>query len=173
MHGCHTRHLKIINNFSPDCSRMVNLLFITCHFIANMRARIYDILIMMFGDGFFTCCYSSKVIKVNFFHHNTHCLFEFTSCSQPRGQRSEHILVRNPITTANNHRNYIVLYGESFYDGLLRGITEKWPNCLCDYMAVISPSLTSGCCGASAFTNAIFRRIQVVKASVPKCAIIY
>lgn len=91
-----------------------------------MRAKIYDIFIMMFAEReFFTYCYASNVMNVTFFHQNIHCLFEFARCSQLRGQRSQHILVRNPINTANNHSNYIVLFGELFYDGLERGITEQ------------------------------------------------
>lgn len=79
----------------------------------------------MFGDGVFTYCYVSKVIKVDVFHQNIHRLFEFARCSQLRGHRSKHILARNPTATANNHSKHIVLYRELFYDGLRKGITEK------------------------------------------------
>lgn len=64
-------------------------------------------------------------MKVTFFHQNIRCLFEFPRCRQLGGQRSEHILVRNPIMSASNHRNHIVLYGELFYEGLQGGITEQ------------------------------------------------
>lgn len=65
-----------------------------------------------------------KMMKVTFFHQNICCMFKFTRCSQLRGQRSEHILARNPIMSAKNHRKRIVLYGELLYEGLQRGIIE-------------------------------------------------
>lgn len=89
-------------------------------------------------DGFFfTYRYASKVIKVSFFHQNIHWLFQFTRCSQYRGHRSWSI--RNPIATANNHRNHFGLYGELNYEGLQKGKHAS----VCDYIAVMSFSMAS------------------------------
>lgn len=136
MHASHSTHLKMVNKLSPNCFHVGNILFKACHFIVLMRAKIYGILNM-----FILYLYASKVMKVTHFPSEI-----FWAClSWPGAAGSEvaaHPSQESQGDCQQSQEPYCSLC-ELFHEGLQKGIIEKQPKSLCDYITVMSLSLPS------------------------------